>query len=215
MFFLIILICQVKPFYGFDLWISALLTVAIMLSVKQSGAHYNTTMTISNFLIKFGPEKIDYGLIWMYFKADFIPAFIAFNLGFLMKGYYYPPPIPSPDLHPHQILLSEFLGSFMLVVTLQKIVNSQTTFTTSDIETYCFIVPFVYVGRRFAVLSGNSINMVATFACACAAVLQCSFGHFWHYYLYFLGDLMGSILGSYFYNWVLEPAIRISRLEKQ
>ncbi len=52
-------------------------------------------------------------------------------------------------------------------------------------------------------LSGNNINMVATFACACAAVVQCSFGHFKWYYLYFGGDLLGSVLGSYFYNWVL------------
>lgn len=106
MFGLIMMICQINPFYGFDLWVSALLTIAIMLSVKQSGAHYNTTMTISNFLIKFGPAKIDYEVIWLYFRADFIPAFIAWNIGFYLKGYYYPPPTPSPSLSAPQILIS-------------------------------------------------------------------------------------------------------------
>ena len=131
MFFLIILICQLKPVYGFDLWISSLLPVVIMLSVKQSGAHYNPTMTVSNFLIKFGPAKIDTGFIWAYFKADFVPAFVAFNIGFYTRSYYYPPPIPSPEQSPYQIILSEFIGSFMLVFLLQRIGNSQTTFTTS------------------------------------------------------------------------------------
>jgi glycerol uptake facilitator-like aquaporin len=55
MFGLITLICNIKIFYGFDFWVSAILPVAIMLSVKQSGAHYNPSMTISNFLIKFSP----------------------------------------------------------------------------------------------------------------------------------------------------------------
>jgi len=61
----------------------------------------------------------------------------------------------------------------MLVVLLQKIANSQTTFTTSDIETYSFVVVFVYIARKYAVLSGNSINPVATFAGVCALVFQC------------------------------------------
>ena len=63
----------------------------------------------------------------------------------------------------------------MLVVMLQKIANTQTTFTTSDIQTFSFVVVFVYVARRYAVLSGNSINAVATLAGAAAAVLQCNF----------------------------------------
>ena len=88
-------------------------------------------MTVSNFLIKFGPAKIDTGFIWAYFKADFVPAFVAFNIGFYTRSYYYPPPIPSPEQSPYQIILSEFIGSFMLVFLLQKIGNSQTTFTTS------------------------------------------------------------------------------------
>lgn len=34
---------------------------------------------------------------------------------------------------------------------------------------------FVYVARRFAILSGNNINPVGAFAGACAAILQCNF----------------------------------------
>lgn len=133
MFFLILLICCVKPAIGFDLWITSLIPVAIMLSVKQSGAHYNPSMTISNFLIKFNPSKIDYNFIWTYFKADFVPAFIAFNCGFYLKGYYYPPLVPKTLLESYQIVISEVIGTFMLVVLIQKVVNSQTTFTKSDI----------------------------------------------------------------------------------
>jgi glycerol uptake facilitator-like aquaporin len=99
----------------------------------------------------------------------------------------------------------------MLSFFLQKICNSQTTFTTSDIETYCFTVVFVYLGRRFAVTSGNSINPVATLAAACAALIQCTFGPVQYFYLFFIGDLLGSMAGSFFYNCVYEPALRISR----
>jgi glycerol uptake facilitator-like aquaporin len=55
MFFFVCLMTQVKAFYGSDLWIASLLVIAIMLSVKQSGAHYNPCMTLSNVLIKFSP----------------------------------------------------------------------------------------------------------------------------------------------------------------
>jgi glycerol uptake facilitator-like aquaporin len=86
---------------------------------------------------------------------------------------------------------------------LQKICNSQTTFTTSDIETYSFVVVFVFIARRFAVLSGNSINPVAALAAACAAVIQCAFGPLKYSYLWLIGDLLGSIAGSLFFNYVL------------
>jgi|688.fasta_scaffold982630_2 hypothetical protein len=69
MFGLIIMICFLKPFYGFDIWITIILTPAMMLSVKQSGAHYNPAMTLSNFFIKFYHGKLDLVFIWNYFKA--------------------------------------------------------------------------------------------------------------------------------------------------
>lgn len=55
MFIFVNMIGNLKPFYGFDFWITAILPIAIMLSVKQSGAHYNPSMTLSNFLIKWSP----------------------------------------------------------------------------------------------------------------------------------------------------------------
>jgi glycerol uptake facilitator-like aquaporin len=106
MFGLITLITQIKPFYGFDFWISSILVFAIVLSVKQSGAHYNPSMTLSNFLIKFSPEKINLTFIWTYFKADFFPAFLAFNMGFYMRGYFYPPPIPISNWDSYSIIIS-------------------------------------------------------------------------------------------------------------
>jgi glycerol uptake facilitator-like aquaporin len=98
MFFLIILIGFIKPFYGFDFLISSLLLIAIMVSVKQSGAHYNPSMSFSNFFIKFSPVKFDPHFMWTYFKAEFVPAFIAYNVAYYMKGYYYPPK-PSNSLY--------------------------------------------------------------------------------------------------------------------
>lgn len=209
------LICHINPVYGFDFWISSILPVAIMLSVKQSGAHYNPSMSMSNFFIKFSPVKFSPFFMWTYFKAEFIPALLAYLFAILIKGYNYPPPIPHPGLTGLQILVSELIGTFMLVVLLQKIANTQTTFTTSDIETYSFVVVFVYIARRFAILSGNSINPVATFAFVCAAVVKCDFQYLQNFYLYLIGDFLGSCCGTWFFNHMLEPAMRISRKERQ
>jgi hypothetical protein len=133
MFGLISLITQYKPFYGFDFWIASILLFAILLSVKQSGAHYNSSMTLSNFLIKFSPDKINLYFIWTYFKADFFPAFLAYNIAFYTRGYFYPPPTPDTTWDSYSIIISELIGTFMLTLFLQKFSNSQTTFTTSDI----------------------------------------------------------------------------------
>lgn len=91
----------------------------------------------------------------------------------------------------------------MIVVLIQKTVNTQTTFTTCDIETFSFICLYVFVARRFAVLSGNSINAVATLAAAVAAVVQCNFDSIGSFHLYLIGDFMGSLLGTWFYNNIL------------
>ena len=91
----------------------------------------------------------------------------------------------------------------MIVVLIQKTVNTYTTFTTSDIETFSFICVYVFIGRRFAILSGNSINFVATFAAAVAAVIQCNFDSIGSLYLYLIGDFIGSCLGTWFYNNIL------------
>jgi glycerol uptake facilitator-like aquaporin len=153
--------------------------------------------------------------MWTYFKAEVVPAFIAFNIAFYTRGYFYPPPIPVNDWDSYRIILGELIGTFMLSFFLQRVCNSQTTFTTSDIETYSFVVVFVYVARRFAVTSGNSINPVATLAAACAAVVQCAFGPLRYFYLFVIGDLLGSIAGSLFYNCLYEPNLHVSRMEEE
>lgn len=99
------------------------------------------------------------------------------------------------------------VGTFMLVVLLQKISNSLTTFTTSDISTYSFVVVFVYIARRFAASSGNSINPVANLAGVCAAIFHCNFAGLKCFHLFLLGDFLGSCLGVLFYNRILWPAI--------
>lgn len=69
MFLFMSMITNIKIEYGFDFWISVILLPAMMLCVKQSGAHYNPSMTLSNFLIKFSPTKINPFFMWSYFKA--------------------------------------------------------------------------------------------------------------------------------------------------
>lgn len=128
-----------------------------------------------------------------------------------MRGFYYPPGIPINNWDSYKIIVSELVGTFMLTLLLQKVCNSQTTFTTSDIETYSFVVAFVYVARRYAILSGNSINPVTTLAAACSAIFQCEFGPFKYAYLYVIGDFLGCVAGSTFYNAIYEPALQASR----
>lgn len=106
MFLFMSMIANVKLVYGFDFWISAILLVGMMLSVKQSGAHYNPSMTLSNFLIKFSPTKIDPSFMWTYFKAEFFSAFLAFHIGFYMRGYYYPPMVPNNGVEALRIIAS-------------------------------------------------------------------------------------------------------------
>lgn len=106
MFFLILLISAMNPSYNFDYWLSALLPIAIMLSVKQSGAHYNPSMSLSNFFIVFSTTKFSPFFMWTYFKAEFFPSFIAFNLVYLMKGYYSDPLVPNNHIEEIRIVIS-------------------------------------------------------------------------------------------------------------
>lgn len=106
MFFLILLICSMNPFYNFDYWLTSLLPIAIMLSVKQSGAHYNPSMSFSNFFIVFSPTKFSPNFMWTYFKAEFFPAFIAFNLVYFWRNNYAPAWTPSNGIEEIRIVLS-------------------------------------------------------------------------------------------------------------
>lgn len=126
------IISNIKIQYGFDFWLTAILYIGMNLCIKQSGAHYNPSMTLSNFIIKFSPTKIDPHFMWTYFKAEFVPALLAYHINFYLKGFYYPPMVSESLTQSYQIVASEFVGTFMLTLLLQKTCNSQTTWTTSD-----------------------------------------------------------------------------------
>lgn len=214
MFLFVMLQCNIKSYYNFDFWLSAILYIAMNLCIKQSGAHYNPVMTVSNFVIKFGPPKLDLYFIWTYFKAEFIPAFLAYHISFHMRGYYAPPMAPDNFQASMQIIMSEFIGTFTLSLLLQKVCNTQTTWTTSDAEMQGFVIVYVFVARRFAILSGNSINPVTALAAASAAILQCDYSAINCIHLYLIGDYCGSIAGSLFYNHLYEPNLQRARFER-
>jgi hypothetical protein len=63
--------------------------------LSKAGAHYNPSMSFSNFFIKFSPNKFNPFFMWTYFKAEFVPAFLAYNMAFYLNGYYSPIDLPK------------------------------------------------------------------------------------------------------------------------
>lgn len=77
------------------------------------------------------------------------------------------------------------------------------TFIESNGAKYFYIAVFVYIGRRFAVASGNQINLALTISQAFVGIPECDFQGFKHLFIWFVGDALGVYIAAQFYNNIL------------
>jgi len=71
-----------------------------------------------------------------------------------------------------------------------------------DGQKYFFIIAFVFVARKTAYISSFAINPAITLATALIAILNCNWTYLNICVWYLVGDLAGSIFGTWFYNQV-------------
>lgn len=88
MFIFVFLQACTKQPTGIHLQITFILLMAIPMCAKISGAHYNPAVTVSNGLCLYNKNKYDWGLIWLYFKAQLYSATIALALGYILNDNF-------------------------------------------------------------------------------------------------------------------------------
>lgn len=62
--------------------------MAIPMCAKQSGAHYNPAVTISNYLCVYNKSQWSWEAMWMYFKAQIWAAVFALGLGYVLNEHF-------------------------------------------------------------------------------------------------------------------------------
>lgn len=212
MFIFVFLQACVKQPIGIHLQITLILMIAIPMCVKISGAHYNPAVTVSNYLCCFNKSKFSWDIMWMYFKGQIYAACVALALGYMLNdGFLAGLAVPSEEVGPYRIILSELVGTFILVFYIQLTANSETTFTLTDAQKYCFIIAFVFVARKAAIISAFAINPAITIATVVMAIITCQFVYLHICHLYLIGDFAGAILGTLFYNKFYVPVLFSAR----
>jgi len=74
---------------------------------------------------------------------------------------------------------------------------------------------FVYIGRKFAVASGNQINLALTISQAFVGIPECNYGGFRYIWIWLIGDALGVILAAQYYNRLLEPTASFLKRRQQ
>lgn len=72
----------------------------------------------------------------------------------------------------------------------------------------------VYIGRRYAPTSGTALNAWITLSRAIIGVFYCNFEGLKYFYLWAIGDVIGCLLATWFYNRVMEPCIVHMRVKR-
>lgn len=99
--------------------------MAIPMSAKISGGHYNPAVTVSNSLCLNNRKKYNWDLVWMYFKAQFSSATFALALGYILnENFLAGLALTSETTNLFRIFFSELLATVILVFYTQLVANS-------------------------------------------------------------------------------------------
>lgn len=150
-----------KSAIGIDLQTSILLFIGIPFAGFLSAGNFNSSITVGFSLCKF--NRYSPRVFWIIIKAHFYNALIAQIFAyFLNNGKMYIPLVVNETHSVKEIIFSEFMGSFFLIYFVLLFANPKTTplkdCVTERIVKSLHISIVVYVARKFAVHSYNSIN---------------------------------------------------------
>lgn len=194
--------------------------IAIPICAKQTGANLNPAISFSMTFKKTNIKSSYLTLLWIYVKAQILAAVAAAFLSMILNDVYLTPlhpPSASPIIFPQdeqssifmaitKILLSEAIGVFVLIFFILYVTGPYSFIETSGGK-FFFIAIFVYVGRRFAVMSGNQVNFALTIAQASIGIFECNFKGFQYLIVWLIGDIVGVLLATGLYNHVTEPTL--------
>lgn len=72
----------------------------------------------------------------------------------------------------------------------------------------------VYIGRKYTPTAGTALNAFITLSRALIGIWYCDWQGLKYYLLWVIGDVIGCLLATAFYNYVMEPCIVHSRVKK-
>lgn len=72
----------------------------------------------------------------------------------------------------------------------------------------------VYIGRKYAPTSGTALNAAITLARAVLGIYYNDWEGVRYYFLWLIGDIIGCLIATLFYNYLLEPSIVYERIKR-
>lgn len=103
---------------------------------------------------------------------------------------------------------------FILILLVLQVVGPNTIYTTKKLSRYMYIAFQVYIGRRYTPTSGTALNACITLSRAIMGIWYADWDGLKYYGLWIIGDIIGCLLATWFYNEVLEPCIVHARIKK-
>lgn len=146
---------------GVDLAFFVGILMAIPICARQTGANLNPAVSYS-MVLKNNSITV-YSLMWVYFKAQVAGAILSMIVTLVLNDVHRSPLYPTEDTNGLilRMILSEAIGVFVLIFFILY-VTGPCSFIENNGAKYFYIAVFVYIGRRFAVVSGNQINLALT-----------------------------------------------------
>ena len=178
------------------------LSIAVSITIPISGGHVNPAVTVAMLATK----RIAAGKAGGYIVAQLVGATLA---GVLLKGFYPAGAVAksnlgTPALGPgvtfaQGVVIETILTFFLLFTIFGAAVDPRAP---QQIAGFCIGLTVAFDILAGGPLSGASMNPARTFGPALAA-------GFWENHLvYWIGPVLGGLLGAFFYQGLLLPRRR-------
>ena len=99
------------------------------------------------------------------------------------------------------------MGIFILILFLLLLSNPNTTFIESELSGYMSIAIFYFIARSFAPFAGLAINPAVTISLVIQYATKGQWQSLQHCWAWLLGDVIGCLLATYFYEYIYKPIV--------
>ena len=173
---------------GNPLAIGVMLTILVYMGGHISGAHYNPAVTISIFCKKLIDQKDAIKYIITQLAASFTAAALVFNLNTDLMHV-----VPNSSYSLLQIILCEFIFTFLLVLV---ILNVATNKKTEGNSYYGLAIGFTVMASAYCVggISGGAFNPAVAFGPAILDLFSGNGEDITYMWIYILSPITGGYL---------------------
>lgn len=173
---------------GNPLAIGIMLTVLVYMGGHISGAHYNPAVTISILCKKLIEVKEAINYILAQLIASFLAALLVFYINDNLMHV-----VPNTSYSSLQIILSELIFTFLLVLV---ILNVATNKKTEGNSYYGFAIGFTVMASAYCVggVSGGAFNPAVGFGPALLDMISGTGKDFLYIWIYIIGPILGGYL---------------------